>query len=98
MGLEDLFKTTFGIYQRKDFGISYRLNGEILNLEKRLTQKFLNLVCRLLEFFSRGIFSVPKHPGGSLGSRNDVIMYMHYFLTCLHTIVQDHIVIHTFKR
>ena len=88
----------FGVYQRKDFGISDRLNGEILNLEKRLTQKFPNLVCRLLKFFSRGIFSVPKHPGGSLGSRNDMIMNMHYFLTCLHTIVQDHIVIHTSKR
>ena len=96
--LEDLFKTMFGVYQRKDFGISDRLNGEILNLEKRLIQKFPNLFCRLLKFFSRGIFSVPKHPGGSFGSRNDMIMNMHYFLTCLHTIVQDHIVIHTSKR
>ena len=98
MDLDNLFKAKIGIYDRKDLGISYRLNGEKLNLGKRLTQKFPNLVCRLLKFFSRGIFSVPKHPGGSLGSRNDMIMNMHYFLTCLHTIVQDHIVIHTSKR
>ena len=92
------FKTMFGVYQRKDFGVSDRLNGEKLNLGKRLIQKFPNMFCRLLKFFSRGISSVPKHPGGSLGSGNDVIMYMHHFLTCLHTIVQDHIVIHTSKR
>ena len=96
--LDNLFKTMFGVYQQKDFGVSDRLNGEKLNLGKRLIQKFPNLFCRLLEFLSRGIFSVPKHPGGSFGSRNDMIMNMHYFLTCLHTIVQDHIVIHTSKR
>jgi len=32
--LDNLFKAKIGIYDRKDFGVSDRLNGEKLNLGK----------------------------------------------------------------